>query len=45
MKARVLYVAAAALVAAALAFPLWGFAMAAPRFRPLFKDFVHEICD
>jgi copper chaperone NosL len=32
MKARVLYVAAAALVAAALAFPLWGFAMAAPQY-------------
>lgn len=32
MKARVLYAAAAALVAAALAFPLWGFAMAAPQY-------------
>ncbi len=32
MKARVLYVVAAALVAAALAFPLWGFAMAAPQY-------------
>ena len=32
MKVRVLYVAAAALVAAALAFPLWGFAMAAPQY-------------
>jgi hypothetical protein len=32
MKARLLYVAAAALVAAALAFPLWGFAMAAPQY-------------
>ena len=32
MKARVLYVAAAALVAAALAFPLWGFVMAAPQY-------------
>ena len=32
MKARALFVAAAALVAAALAFPLWGFAMAAPQY-------------
>jgi len=32
MKARLLYAAAAALVAAALAFPLWGFAMAAPQY-------------
>ena len=32
MKARILYAAAAALVAAALAFPLWGFAMAAPQY-------------
>ena len=32
MKARFLYVAAAALVASALAFPLWGFAMAAPQY-------------
>jgi hypothetical protein len=32
MKARLLCVAAAALVAAALAFPLWGFAMAAPQY-------------
>ena len=32
MRARILYVAAAALVAAALAFPLWGFAMAAPQY-------------
>ena len=32
MKVRLLYAAAAALVAAALAFPLWGFAMAAPQY-------------
>jgi copper chaperone NosL len=32
MNARILHVAAAALVAAALAFPLWGFAMAAPQY-------------
>jgi hypothetical protein len=32
MRARVIYAAAAALVAAALAFPLWGFAMAAPQY-------------
>jgi hypothetical protein len=32
VKARVLYVAAAVLVAAALVFPLWGFAMAAPQY-------------
>jgi copper chaperone NosL len=32
MKTRALYVVAAALVAAALAFPLWGFAMAAPQY-------------
>ena len=32
MKARMLSVASAALVAAALAFPLWGFAMAAPQY-------------
>jgi copper chaperone NosL len=32
VNARVLYVAAAALVAGALAFPLWGFAMAAPQY-------------
>jgi len=32
MKARALHVAAAALMAAALAFPLWGFAMAAPQY-------------
>ena len=32
MKARMLSAAAAALVAAALAFPLWGFAMAAPQY-------------
>ena len=32
MKVRLLYAAAAALVAATLAFPLWGFAMAAPQY-------------
>jgi hypothetical protein len=32
MKARALYVAAAVLTAAALAFPLWGFAMSAPQY-------------
>ena len=32
MKTRILDVVAAALVAAALAFPLWGFAMAAPQY-------------
>lgn len=32
MKARLLYLVAAALTAAALALPLWGFAMAAPQY-------------
>jgi hypothetical protein len=32
MKARLLYVAAAALAAAALTLPLWGFAMSAPQY-------------
>lgn len=32
MKVRILYVAAAALTAAALAVPLWGFAMSAPQY-------------
>lgn len=32
MKVRLLYAAAAALVAATLALPLWGFAMAAPQY-------------
>ena len=32
MNARVMHLAAAALVAAALAFPLWGFAMGAPQY-------------
>jgi copper chaperone NosL len=32
MKARGLYIAAAALVAAALTLPLWGFAMSAPQY-------------
>ena len=32
MKVRLLYAAAAALVAATQAFPLWGFAMAAPQY-------------
>ena len=32
MRTRLLFVAAAALVAAALVFPLWGFAMAAPQY-------------
>jgi hypothetical protein len=32
MNARVIYVAAGALVAAALALPLWGFAMSAPQY-------------
>jgi hypothetical protein len=32
MKARVIYVAAALLAAAALALPLWGFAMSAPQY-------------
>ena len=32
MKARVLYIAAAALAAAALVLPLWGFSMSAPQY-------------
>jgi hypothetical protein len=32
VKVRVIYVAAAALVAAAIALPLWGFAMSAPQY-------------
>jgi len=32
MKARIIYVAAAALAVAALALPLWGFSMSAPQY-------------
>ena len=32
MKARVMYIAAAAFAAAALALPLWGFSMSAPQY-------------